>query len=105
MSKQKLRYGHTFIKCPICKSQTFDYCSYSEFGFGTVEQHGYCDRCGYTVEQAYSGILEAFCDTKKGFKNSFGEYYPKNVKKHKKVRRKLNIVKHIEVNPKWVFYI
>lgn len=105
MSKPKLRYGHTFIKCPICKSQTFDYCSYSEFGFGTVERHGYCDRCGYTVEQAYSGILEAFCDTKKGFKNSFGEYYPKNVKKHKNVRKKLNIVKHIEVNPKWVFYI
>lgn len=105
MSKQKLRYGHKFIKCPICKSQTFDYCSYSEFGWGTVEQHGYCDRCGYTVEQAYSGTLEAFCDTNKGFKNSFGEYYPKNVKKHKKIRSKLNIVKHIEVNPEWVFYI
>ena len=103
MSKQKLRYGHTFIKCPMCESQTFDYCSYSEC-YGAVEQHGYCDRCGYTVNQAYSSIFEAFYDKKKGSKNYYGEYYPKNVKKHKRVRRKLNI-KNIEVNPKWVFYV
>ena len=103
MSKQKLRYGNMFIKCPMCESQTFDYCSYSEC-YGAVEQHGYCDRCGYTVNQAYSSVFEAFYDTKKGFKNYFGEYCPKNVKKHKRVRRKLNI-KNIEVNPKWVFYV
>lgn len=101
MSKQKLRYGYTFIKCPMCESQTFDYCSYSEY-YGIVKQHGYCDRCGYTVNQAYSSVFEAFYDTKKGFKNYFGEYCPKNVKKHKRVRRKLNI-KHIKVNPKWIF--
>ena len=103
MSKQKLRYGNMFIKCPMCESQTFDYCSYSEC-YGIVEQHGYCDRCGYTVNQAYSSVFEAFYDTKKGFKNYFGEYCPKNVKKHKRVRRKLNI-KNIEVNPIWVFYV
>ena len=33
MEKQKLRYGYEFITCPICKSKTFDYCSYSEFGW------------------------------------------------------------------------
>ena len=87
----------------MCESQTFDYCSYSEC-YGAVEQHGYCDRCGYTVNQAYSSIFEAFYDKKKGSKNYYGEYYPKNVKKHKRVRRKLNI-KNIEVNPKWVFYV
>ena len=104
MSKQKLRHGYKFIKCPVCESQTFDYISYSEYGHGTVEQHGYCDRCGYRVEQAYSGALEAFYDRKKGYKNYFGKYYPKNTKKHKRVRRKLNI-KNIEVNPIWVFYV
>ena len=60
--------------------------------------------CGYIVEQAYSGALEAFYDRKKGYKNYFGKYYPKNTKKHKRVRRKLNI-KNIEVNPIWVFYV
>ena len=104
MSKQKLRYGYKFIKCPMCGTQTFDYISYSEYGIGIVEQHGYCDRCGYIVEQAYSGALEAFYDRKKGYKNYFGKYYPKNVKKHKRARRKLNI-KNIDVNPIWVFYV
>lgn len=104
MSKSQLRYGYEYKNCPVCKSKTFDYISYSEDCYGIVEQHGYCDRCGYTVEQAYSGILEAFYDITRGFKNSFGEYYPKNVKKHKRVRRKLNI-RHINVNPKWIFHI
>lgn len=101
--KRKLRYGYEFITCPICKSKTFDYCSYSEWGWGTVEQHGYCDRCGYVIEQAYSPSMEAFLDINKGFKNSFGKYYPKNIKRHKRIRKKLNF-KNIEVNPRWVFY-
>lgn len=103
MSKYKLRYGYKTIQCPICKSKTFDYCSYSEYGCGTVEQHGYCTRCGYVVEQAYSPTMDAFMDIKKGFKNGFGEYMPKNVKKHKRIRRKLGI-KNCDVNPEWVFY-
>ena len=49
-------------------------------------------------------VLEAFCDIKKGFRNGYGEYVPKNVKKHKRVRRRLNI-KNIEVNPLWIYYI
>lgn len=103
MAKQKLRYGYEFTTCPICKSKTFDYHSYSEWGWGTVEQHGYCDRCGYTIEQAYSSAMDGFLDIKKGFKNSFGEYYPKNIRKHKRIRRKLNI-KNIDINPEWMFY-
>ncbi|MDE7425734.1 MAG: hypothetical protein K2N51_18905 [Lachnospiraceae bacterium] len=103
MVKKKLRYGYEFITCPICKSKTFDYYSYSEWGWGIVEQHGYCNRCGYIIEQAYSPCMEAFLDVTKGFKNGIGEYVSKNIRKHKRIRRKLNL-KNIEVNPKWAFY-
>ena len=104
MANQKPKYGYQFIKCPICKSKTFEYCSFSEYGFGTVEQHGYCDRCGYIVEQAYSPVYDAFYDIKKGFKDTFGRYHSKNVRRHRRIRRKLNI-KNIEINPIWVFYM
>ena len=91
-------------KCPICSSPTFDYISYSEYGWGTVEQHGYCHRCGYTIEQSYSPAYEAFWDIKKGFKHPNGHYVAKDIKRHKRIRRKLNI-KNIEVNPPWIKYV
>lgn len=94
---------HEIIKCPICKSKTFEYVSYSE-SIGTVEQHGYCYRCGYTVEQAYSPVYDAFWDIKKGFSLPSGEYISKNVRKHKRIRRKLGI-KNIDINPEWLKYI
>lgn len=93
-----------FIQCPICHSKTFGYISYSEECYGTVEQHGYCDRCGYTIEQSYSPVYEAFYDIKRGYKDALGRYHPKNVKRHKRIRRKLNI-KNIDVNPYWIFYL
>lgn len=102
--KTKLRYGNKLIICPICKSKAFDYCSYSEWGWGIVEQHGICNRCGYCIEQAYSPSMEGFEDIKKGFKNYYGEYFPKNIKKHKRIRRKLEI-RNVDVNPEWVHYI
>lgn len=77
MPKQKLKYGYQFIECPICHSKTFEYVSYSEYGFGTVEQHGYCDRCGYTIEQAFSPVYDAFYDIRNGYKDVFGRYHPK----------------------------
>lgn len=92
------------IQCPICHSKTFEYVSYSEECYGTVEQHGYCDRCGYTIEQSYSPVYEAFYDIKRGYKDALGRYHPKNVKRHRRIRRKLNI-KNIDVNPYWVFYM
>ena len=92
------------IECPICKSKTFEYVSYSEEFYGTVEQHGYCSRCGYRVEQAYSPVYDAFLDIKRGFKDYLGNYHPKDVKRHKRIRRKLGI-KNIEVNPIWVYYM
>ncbi len=41
-------------KCPICGYKKYRYTRYTEMDWGTVEQHGYCERCGYTIEQAYS---------------------------------------------------
>jgi len=42
-------------KCLVCGKEN-KYTSYSEWGFGTVEQHYYCDRCTYFVEQVYSPV-------------------------------------------------
>ena len=94
---------YSVIECPICKSETFEYFSMTE-EWGTVEQHGFCHRCGYIVQQAYSPVYDAFWDVKRGFKLPSGEYVPKNVKRHKRIRRKKNI-KNIEVNPLWINYI
>lgn len=96
--------GYNLDFCPVCKSKTFDYKSYSEFGYGIVEQHGYCKRCGYSIEQTYSKPVEGFWDNKRGFANKNGEYFPKNVKKHKRIRRKLGI-KNYNINPRWIYYI
>lgn len=43
------------IKCPVC-GKSNEYQSWSEWGFGTVEQHYYCDRCTYFVDQVYSPV-------------------------------------------------
>ena len=105
MKKLKPQYPwYEIIKCPICESKTFEYYSQSEYGWGIVEQHGYCHRCGYVVEQSYSSVYDAFWDVKRGFKLPSGKYVSKNVKRHKKIRRKLN-VKNIEINPQWIYYI
>lgn len=97
MSKIILRHGHKLIKCPVCNANTFDYVSYSEYGWGTVEQHGNCQRCGYFVEQCYSDTVEGIMDTFKGYKDHKGIYHPRNMRKHKRIRRQLNL-KNIPVN-------
>ena len=74
-------------RCPVCQRKTFRYISYSEYGYGIVEQHGYCDSCGFCVEQAYSPVYECFVDLKRGIKSK-KQYYPKNIKRHKRNRRK-----------------
>ena len=80
-------------KCPICKSQDYRYRSWTEDGWGTVEQHGRCPRCGYIVEQAYSQPAEGFeLDRKRGYRNPIdGKYYPNNVRQRKRLRRKYGI--------------
>jgi hypothetical protein len=102
--KKKPRFGYHFEPCPICNSPTFEHCSYSEWGWGTVERHGYCDRCGYIVDQAYSPVYEAFWVIKRGFKRHDGVYVPKNIKRHKRLKRKSKI-RNIEVNPIWLNYV
>lgn len=85
------------IKCPICGNADFEYESYGEFGIGTVERHGYCDKCGYAVEQAYSPVYEGFCALKRGWKGYDGVYHEKNYKRHRRVRRKhLDRVKRVD---------
>ena len=42
----------SICRCPICGVKAFDYFSMTECGWGTVEQHGECLRCGYIIEQA-----------------------------------------------------
>ena len=44
MNNQKAKFGYEIIKCPVCHKNTFEYCSFSEYGWGIVEQHGYCKR-------------------------------------------------------------
>ncbi len=104
MKEKKPRFGYHFEACPICGYKYFEYVSYSECGWGTVERHGHCEQCGYVVEQAYSDVYEAFWDIIKGYKDYKGNYHPKNVKKHRRVRRKLN-VRGVEVNPIWLKYV
>lgn len=66
MSKRNLRYGYETIKCPVCKAKTFDYCSYSEFGWGIVEQHGCCLRWAMLLNKHIRQLWTVF-GHKKGF--------------------------------------
>lgn len=56
--------------CPICKSDKWKYVCYTEYGWGIVEQHGYCSHCGYTVEQCYSDTVAGFEPDQKRGKNT-----------------------------------
>ena len=53
----------------------------------------------------YIASFECFSDRKKGFKDYKGIYHSKNVKKHKRIRRKCNYDKNIEINPTWSMYV
>ena len=65
---------------------------YSEYGIGIVEQHGYCDSCGYIVEQAYSKPIEGFLPPiRRGGKDDQCIYHPKNWRKRKRMKRKFQI--------------
>jgi len=80
--------------CPFCGSDQYQYKYWAEEYWGIVEQHGYCDRCGYTIEQAYSAAIDGFMpDIKRGFKDFNGHYHPKNTRKRARIRRKYHIKK------------
>ena len=99
-------------RCPICNSDKYRYKHYAEECYGIVERHGYCNRCGYTVEQCYSDVFDGFMpDIKRGHKvlrwsvnnGNYYEYEPKNTRKRKRVRRKFGI--KIDQKDKWLAYI
>ena len=49
--------------------------------------------------------LNVFPTERRGFKDYKGVYHDKNVKKHKRTRRKCNYDKKIEINPTWSMYV
>lgn len=79
-------------KCPICGSTKYDYTAYHE-SIGTVEQHGFCPRCGYRIEQAYCIPIVGFMHANnRGHRNTIdGKYYANNVRHYKRMRRKYGI--------------
>ena len=80
------------MNCPVCDYNKYRYVYYTEWGWGTVEQHGYCERCGYTVEQAYSETIVGFTlPARRGWRDRFGKYHEKNIRKRKRMKRKYNI--------------
>lgn len=90
--------------CPMCGHNTYDYCSYHEGEWGVVEHHGECIRCGYFTEMCYSPVLKGIRDNKKGYRDYQGVYHPKDVKRHKRIRRKAGITnKQIEINQPWMY--
>ena len=79
-------------KCPICSYKKYKDVHYTEECYGIVEQHCYCDRCGFVIEQAYSEPIYGFYPpTRKGYKDHNGVYHPKNIKRRKRMKRKYNI--------------
>ena len=78
--------------CPICNYSKYRYVYYTEEYWGIVEQHGYCKRCGYTIEQAYSGVIEGFTPpSRRGWRDRNGEYHTKNIRQQKRMKRKYNL--------------
>ena len=66
-----------------------------------IEQHKYCERCGYTVEQAYSQPIVGFeLNQTRGCKYN-GKWHGKNTRKRKRMKRKYDI-KH--TNKDWMLF-
>lgn len=89
-------------RCPICGSKKWKYVSYAEGFYGIIEQHGYCERCGYTVEQSYSQPIAGFELNQTRGRKYNGKWYGKNTRKRKRMKRKYGI-KH--TNKDWIFFL
>lgn len=85
-------------RCPICNSKKYKSIIYTEEYWGIVEEHSFCDRCGYMVEMAYSKPIVGFYPPlRKGYKNKYnGVYCGKNIRKRKRVKRKFRIKYSVE---------
>ena len=78
------------IKCPVCKTEN-DYFSWHE-EVGLVEQHYYCENCGYFIEMVYSPTLEGMLI---GYVNEEEELDKKNKREKYKDRiKELNLECH-----------
>ncbi len=89
--RQIEKYTEKSEICPICKYKKYKYQSFFEY-YGIVEQHGFCARCGFSVEQSYSKPYVRFePDTSKGFKDFSSKYHKKNIRMRTRIRRKYNI--------------
>ena len=56
-------------ECPVC-GEPVEIVSYTEYGWGTVEQHGYCKNCTWTVDQCYSPVCQFIL---KGFPEKYSD--------------------------------
>lgn len=95
--------------CPICKSKKYEATSFSDEIWGgiyEVENHSYCPSCGFRIEMAYCQPLIGFEDHKRGWRDYKNKYHQKDIRKHKRYRRKnKERCEGIEVNPEWVYFI
>lgn len=80
-------YSTTIMKCDICNHKTLHREYWYEEGI-TVEDYGYCDKCGYGYSMAYSSYVYYFIDRKKEYKDFKNKYHEKNIKRHERIRRK-----------------
>lgn len=85
-------------RCPICNSKKYKSVIYTGEYWGIVEEHSLCDRCGYMVEMAYSKPIVGFYPPlRRGYRNKYnGVYYAKDIRKRKRIKRKLGIKYSVE---------
>ena len=78
------------LKCPFCNFAGYQYL-YNEENHC---QYGYCERCGYLIDQEYTSIiLTGFYPPRRrgirGYRS--GKYYSKNIRKRMRMKKKLGI--------------
>lgn len=85
-------------RCPICNSKNYKSVIYTEEFGRIVEEHSFCDRCGYMVEMAYGKPIVGFYPPlRRGYRNKYnGVYYAKNIRKRKRIKRKFGIKYSVE---------
>lgn len=49
------------MKCPVCGKE-HNVTTYSEYPFGIIEYHFYCDKCTYFADMCYSPVYEGITD-------------------------------------------
>lgn len=77
--------------CPVCSSSKYVYTCYRE-EWGLVEQYGYCDRCGFVLQQQYSPVQTGFYPMRRrGYKDARGVYHNANRRARIRMKRKYDI--------------